>query len=107
MLQAVILIYRKSNRHQSTQDRYQQMAKGKSAILRMAQLFPVSESFTALISVCVVQLPYVEFEPLLVAARGVSGHVRLILKGESGHQALCCQVHGASHSAAYCTILYA
>ena len=62
MLQAVILIYRKSNRHQSTQDRYQQMAKGKSAILRMAQLFPVRESFTALISVCVVQLPYVEYE---------------------------------------------
>ena len=75
MLQAVILIYRKSNRHQSTRNRYQQMAKGKSAILSMAQLFPVSESFTALISVCVVQLPYVEFEPLLVAARGVSGHV--------------------------------
>ena len=83
------------------------MVKGNKRILRMARLFPVSEPSTALISVCVVQLPYVEFEPLLVAARGVSGHVRLILKGESGHQALCCQVHGASHSAAYCTILYA
>ena len=83
------------------------MSKGKSGILRKAQLFPFSQSSTALISVCVVQLPYVEFEPLLVAARGVSGHVRLILKGESGHQALCCQVHGGSHSAAYCTILYA
>ena len=85
------------------------MSKGKSGILRKAQLFPFSQSSTALISVCIVQLPYVEFEPLLVtvAARGVSGHVRLILKGESRHQALCCQVHGASHSAAYCTILYA
>ena len=35
----------------------------------MNQLFPFSESSTALISVCVVQLLCVEFEPLLVAAR--------------------------------------
>ena len=66
------------------------MVKGKDRILRKAQLFPFSESSTAHIPVCVVQLPYVEFEPLLVSARGVSGHVRLMLKGESGHQALCC-----------------